>query len=82
MKKTHFLIKKLVMFSFLLILFCVSSFSSAFAQEKGDFFGGDRSTRFGFKGGLNVSQLYVDKVDGNTERSNGAGMQGFLLRHL
>jgi hypothetical protein len=80
MEKNYFFTKKLAVFGFLLIMLCVSSFNSTFAQERGNFFGGDRATRFGFKGGVNVSQLYVDKVDGNTERSKWGWHAGVFVK--
>jgi hypothetical protein len=80
MKKNIFWIKKLTGFSFLLALFLGTTFSGAIAQENGNFFAGDKATRFGFKGGVNVSQLYVDKVDGNTERSKWGWHAGVFLK--
>jgi hypothetical protein len=80
MKKKTFWNKKLTGISFLCTVFFVSLFSNSFAQENGNFFGGDRATRFGFKGGVNLSQLYVDKVDGNTERSKWGWHAGVFLK--
>jgi hypothetical protein len=80
MKKSTFLIRRLKGFSFLLTLLLICGFSNIFAQENGNFFAGDKATRFGFKGGVNVSQLYIDKVDGNTERSKWGWHAGIFLK--
>jgi hypothetical protein len=80
MNKKFYSFKRLTGFSFLFILFLLGTNSTLYAQEKGNFFGGDRATRFGFKGGANVSQLYIDQVDGNSERSKWGWHAGIFVK--
>lgn len=58
MKMNNVLGKKLAGFSFLIVMMLSASIADA---QDTNFLGGDRSSRFGIKGGVNLSNLLVDE---------------------
>ncbi len=78
--KNQFSLKKLTLMSFFAFAVMLVSTSNIQAQNGDGLLGGDKAVRFGVKGGVNLSQLYVDDVNVDDEKAKWGWHAGVFLK--